>query len=114
MISIDVREPILIKDSKRKKSPRTSPIKPETESHIQLCEEASVGTAMSLKKKVNTLNNIRAKNKRIKFTAKEPTFLLADSKVSAVAVQKKTVNNAANSPRCDLNIIMKMFAYDSY
>jgi hypothetical protein len=44
------------------------------------------------------LKNTKASNKRIRFTAIEPTLLLADSKASAVTVQQQAVNKAANSP----------------
>ncbi len=45
---------------------------------------------------------MKARTSLIKFTDREPTVLLADSKANEVTVQKTAVSNAANSPVCEL------------
>ena len=68
--------------------------------HPQLCAVASRGKNVPLVIRVKIPRKKNAINNRKKLTAREPIFLLADSKAKAVTVQKNAVNRAANSPKC--------------
>jgi len=98
IISIANHDPTIVYDLKRNKSPNTKPINPETESQIQLCRLASIGNAMPRINRLSKVRKINPKQRRIKLTGKEPTFLLADSKLRAVIVQKIATNKAKISP----------------
>ena len=49
IMSIAKREPIMVYDLNRNRSPKTNPINPETHSHNQLYAEASVGNIIPLR-----------------------------------------------------------------
>ena len=99
MINIANLDPIMVYDLKRNRSPNTNPTKPDRKSQNQDSDVASTGNNNPLVIIVKILRKKNAKNNRITLTDKEPTFILADSKASAVIVQKIAVHNAANSPR---------------
>lgn len=94
IMSIAKREPIMVYDLNRNRSPKTNPINPETHSHNQLYAEASVGNIIPLRIQVKIDRKKSPINSRITFTEREPILRLADSKASAVAVQKIAVNKA--------------------
>ena len=98
MISMEMREPIIVYDLNRKRSPITKPINPEMESHIHAWRLASKGSNMFLVINEKMLRKIKANTSLMRLTETEPTLLLADSNARAVAVQQQAVNNAANSP----------------
>jgi len=98
MINIEIREPIIVYDLNRKRSPITKPINPDMERHIHAWAVASNGNHMFLVIKEKILRYTKASSSLMRLTETDPTLLLADSNASAVAVQQKAVNNAANSP----------------
>jgi hypothetical protein len=99
IISIENLDPITVKALKRKRSPKTNPTNPESESHIQFSALASVGKTSFLRIKVKVLRKIKPTISLRKLTGKDPDFRLADSNARADIVQKKATSNAANSPR---------------
>jgi len=94
MISMAKREPIMVYDLNKKRSPRTNPTIPDKLSHNQLYELASEGKNLPRRMNAKILRNKNPKSSRMIFTASEPTLRLADSKARAVAVQKTAVQSA--------------------
>jgi hypothetical protein len=108
IINIENLEPIIVKDLKRNRSPKTKPTRPESASHIQLSALASVGRIIPLLSRLKTLRKTKPITNLMIFTESDPTFLLADSNEIDVIVQKKAVAKAANSPRCVLKKLMPL------
>jgi hypothetical protein len=99
MISIENLEPIIVYDLKRKRSPKTNPIRPDNDNHIQFSTVASTGRTKPLRISVNTLRKTNPMMSLRMLTATDPILRLAASNESDVTVQKIAVSNAANSPR---------------
>jgi hypothetical protein len=66
------REPMMVYDLKRKRSPKTNPIKPDKVNQIQLSHVASVGNAMPLCTKLKTLRKVIPISKRRRLTERDP------------------------------------------
>ena len=80
------------------KSPKTKPINPDIDNHVQLLAEASNGRNIPLFNQTKMVRKKNPKTNLMILTDNEPTFRLADSNASAVIVQKMAVARAANSP----------------
>ncbi len=104
IISIAILDEIIGYEENRNKSPKTNPIIPERNNQSQDCIEASVGNIKPLLNQAKILRKTKPNNKRIRFTAHVPAFIVALSKARAETVQKTAVKSAANSPICDENI----------
>lgn len=72
IIKAAVRDPIIIYDLKRNKSPRKKPITPDKPNQNQLCAVASSGKNEPLTMSVVNPSKKVAKNKRIMLTESEP------------------------------------------
>jgi len=70
---------------------------------------ASKGKINPLVNQLRTAKKTNAKPSLMILTESEPTFFVADSKESAVIVQQKAVNKAANSPECEENDINNLY-----
>ena len=99
MISMEMRDPMLIKALNNRKSPSTKPTSPEMESQNQACAEASNGSAAPRNTYKPTVRKTNPMHSRMTLTDRDPTLFPAASKASAVTVQKKAVARAANSPK---------------
>lgn len=99
MISIEKRDPMIVYDLNRKRSPKTKPTSPERVSHNQFAPDASTGRRAFLLTRVKRLRNVKPITRRIMLREREPIRLAADSNDNAVMVQKTAVRRDANSPR---------------
>src|SRR5512145_1478970 len=98
MISIENREPIIVYDLKRNRSPNTKPTNPDNTSQIQFSVVASVGNGSPLRTRLNTLRNVKPIRSLKMLTATDPILCPAASNDNEVIVQKIAVSSAANSP----------------
>jgi hypothetical protein len=100
MKSIANRDPINVKDLNRNRSPNKNPTRPDKINQNQFSIPASVGKIRPfLIKNVKILIKIKPRNRRMIFTARDPTFRLADSNANAEIVQNIAVSNAEISPK---------------
>jgi hypothetical protein len=109
MISIENLEPMMVKDLKRNRSPKTKPTSPESPSHIQFSVLASTGRNIFLLNNVRVLRNSSPMISLRRLTGNEPTLRLADSKAIALIVQNTATSRAENSPRCSVKNSIKSY-----
>jgi hypothetical protein len=109
MISIENLEPMMVKDLKRNRSPKTNPTSPESPSHIQFSMLASTGRIIFLLNNVRMLRNRSPMISLRRFTGNEPTLRLADSKARALTVQNTATRRAENSPICSVMNSIKSY-----
>ena len=98
MISIEKRDPIMVYDLNRNRSPNTKPTRPESTSQSQFSADASTGRRAPRLIRVKTLRKTRPITSLIILSDSDPILFAADSNDNAVIVQKKAVRRAANSP----------------
>jgi hypothetical protein len=99
IISIENLDPIIVYDLKRKRSPNTKPMNPDSVSQIQLSIEASVGRSKPRRIKLKRLRKIKPITSLSILTAIDPMRWPAASNARDVTVQKTATSNAENSPR---------------
>ena len=94
-----IRGPVIVNALNKNKSPKNTPIKPESASHNHPFKSISCGKnewkrikEKQHKKQIPMIN-------RQKLTDNEPIRLPAPVKAKAVKVQKNAVSKAANSPK---------------
>ncbi len=96
--SMEIRAPTRTKARNRQRSPIVKPTRPDSPSHSQVWEEASVGSGVPRVTRVNAPKRNTAITSRIKFTGSDPTLRPAFWKASALTVQQQAVASAASSP----------------